>query len=144
MKKLILGLIATVLLSAGSYAQSKATIESIENQEEYKKLSETEQRLVNYLDAAIAALKGYNLNGPVKQTHVVSISLDTKNSKLTNNLILSEVSEPTTPSESAQSCTFCNMLSGRVCYRKIATRLQNGTVVVTVEQVGDCVKLTWE
>ncbi|MBS7786101.1 hypothetical protein KIH23_02230 [Flavobacterium sp. CYK-55] len=143
MKKLILGLIATVFISTGCFAQSKATIESIESQEEFNKLSESDQKLVNYLDAAIASLKGMNLNGNTKQHYVASISIDLKNSKLSNNIIVSEVSEPT-QTDSAQSCTFCSTLAGRVCYKKIQTRLQNGTVVVTVEQVGDCIKLSWD
>lgn len=143
MKKLILGLITAVLFSFGCHAQSKTTIESVESQQEYSKLSESDQKLVNYLDAAIAALKGMNLNGATKQHYVASISIDLKNSKLSNNIIVSEVSEPT-QTDSAQSCTFCGAVSGRVCYKKIQTSLQNGTVVVTVEQIGDCIRLTWD
>lgn len=141
MKKLFLGLVATILFSTVGHAQQKVTLQSTITAEEYKTMDDVDKKLINYIDASIGALKGLNLNGKPALKYVATISISEKDSKLDNNVVLSESEGGDT--SSAQSCSICDFGSGLRCYRKIRTQLGNGPVVITVELVGDCAQLTW-
>ena len=146
MKKLFLGLIATVLLSTNSYGQKKVTLNSTVTEEEYKQLDALDKKLVNYIDAGVFALKGLNLNEKQKTKYVVTINIDAKSGALENNIVLAEP-EANSPFgsdlPSAQSCKICGVGSGMMCYRLIKSRLGNGPIIVQLELVSDCIVVTW-
>jgi|GEM_PF-2259554 len=141
MKKLFLGLVATILFSTVGHAQQKVTLQSTIAEEEYKSMDVVDQKLINYIDASIGALYGLNLNGKPTVRYAATISISEKDSKLDNNVVLAESEGGDT--SSAQSCMICSFGSGMKCFRKIRSQLGNGPVVITVELVGDCVQLTW-
>lgn len=146
MKKLFLGLIATVLLSNFSYGQKKVTLNSIVTAEEFKAMDPLDRKIVNYIDAGIFALKGLNLNGEQKAKHVVTINIDTKSGALENNIVLAEPEANSpfgTDLSSVQSCTICGVGSGMICFRMIKSRLSNGPLIVQLELISDCITVSW-
>ena len=147
MKKLFLGVIATVLLSTYSYGQKKVTLSSTVTEDEYQQMDALDKKLVDYIDAGIFALKGLNLNGEQKTKHVVTINLDAKSGALGNNIVIAEP-EANTPFgsdlPSAQSCKICGVGSGMMCYKLIKTRLANGPIIVQLELISDCIVISWD
>lgn len=139
MKKLFLGLIATVLFSTVNYGQEKASIESCVSQKEYAAFNEQEKKVINFIDAGIAALKGMELNGSVSKKYTALINVSAKGGKLENSVIISE----TENLPSIHSCTICNFVSGMICIRKIINDLGNGTITITLQRDGDCYRVTW-
>ena len=140
MKKLFLGLIATVMFSSICHSQEKVVLESSVSQEEFKASSESEKRLLNFIDAGIAALKGLELQGPTEKKYAAIISFSSKDDKLQNSVIISE-SEGELPS--AQSCVVCGTRTAVLCIKRIISSLGNGPLIITLEREGDCYKVSW-
>jgi len=63
MKTFFFSLLATFMFSFVGKAQDDQKIVSIVSLEEYVKMDLVDQKLVNYLDCAISALKGLHLTG---------------------------------------------------------------------------------
>jgi len=142
MKNLFLGLIATVMFCNLSYAQKSLCLKSSVTETEFKEMDEVSRKIASYIDSAVFALEGINLNEKNK-TKIATVSLSLKENKLDNHIIIGD-SDTTTPTENVQSCMICGINSGMACYRRIRTLLSNGTIVVTVEKVSDCIRLTWD
>lgn len=142
MKKLFLGIIATVMITNLSFAQITVCLKSSVTETEFKEMDEVSQKIASYVDSAIFALEGMNLNKNDKNK-VASIRIGLKNSKLDNNILIGDP-DTTTPTENAQSCMICGISSGRLCFRRILTQLNNGPIVITVEKISDCIRLTWD
>ncbi len=142
MKKLFLGLIATVMITNLSFAQKSLCLKSSVTEKEFEEMDAVSQKIASYVDSAIFALEGMSLNKDDKNK-VASIRISLKDSKLDNNILIGDT-ETTTPTENAQSCTICGLQSGRICFKRIVTQLNNGPLVITVEKISDCIKLTWD
>lgn len=142
MKKLVFGLIATIMSVFVGNAQETQKISSGVTLEEYQKLDNVEKRIVDYIDGAVAALQGLHLNKSNNYANYQAIlSMDLKGTDKLSNSIVIAAGEGGTPPESAQSCMVCGYGSALVCIRRIRTVMTNGTIVITVTQVGDCVRL---
>lgn len=140
MKKLLFGFIATIMCATIGTAQNTITLQSSVTEKDYNELSENEQKIVDYIDASVAALKAIALNKSKLKPQAAIISVSSKTGPLENNVVISE-QEPDI--SSAQSCTICGVGSGLICFRKIRTQLENGPVVITAVLVKDCVVISW-
>ena len=146
MKKLIFGLIATVLFSNFSFAQEKMEIGSSVTSEEYKSLDFDYQRLADYLTSAIASLKALEMNGKEYSNYVVDIhfSKDEKN-QFKNSVILAQNDMATsTVSTTAKSCKVCGVRSAYSCLAAIqASNMADDFDVHVHNNGGGCVTLSW-
>lgn len=140
MKKLVLGLFATIMFTTACYSQKTVTLKSSVTEKEYAAMDNTDKKIVNHIDGAIAALKAMNMNEVLKNKQTAIVSLSLSESKLDNSIVIGQ-SEGNT--SSVQSCLICGMSSGITCFKRIRTQLSNGTIIITVELVGECVQLTW-
>ena len=138
--------IVVLLLTANLSVGQESKMVSVVTTEEYKSLDETEKRLADYVNGAVASLKALKLNKSTnyaKYEASISISLNSKD-KLSNNIAVGESDGP--PVANAQSCTICGVGSARNCFKRIRTVLANGQpLVITVIETngGDCYQITW-
>lgn len=142
MKKLLFILITTTFLSVVSHAQSKLTMASAVTDTEFKEMDEYEKTLTSYVDAAIFALQGLNLQKEYKAV-AATIRLK-KDDKVFRGSITIDETPSEFPVEQAQSCTICGLYSGRVCFQKVVEHMQNGTIIIRVEKVSDCYVVSWD
>ncbi len=142
MKKLLFIFFAVLTAYVSNAQETK--INSLVTKTEYQSMDNVEKQLSDYVDAAVASLKGLKLNGSTlynKYQASLSISTNGKD-KLSNNIAIGE--SDNTPVNNAQSCAICGVGSARTCFKRIRVALQNGPVVITVsESTGDCVVLAW-
>lgn len=145
MKKLIFGLIATVMFSSVSFGQNKMTISSSVTTEEYKSLDQNDQRLSDYLSGAIASLNAMELNGVKYQNYEATIhfSKDSKDT-LKNGIIVSLIETNNLAGKRA-SCQVCGMSSAISCIKKIKAAFagQNDYDIHVHNDGGGCVTLSW-
>lgn len=141
MKKILL-LFVALLCAQLSSAQYK--FPNHVTADEYKSLSDTEKRLVDYINGAESALRALKVNGSkAYDGYAATLSLNLKGDKLSNFIAVGTAE----PNANRQSCIICGLGSGVQCFRRIYETLQNGqTLVVTVVLVegGDCAKVTWD
>jgi hypothetical protein len=118
---------------------------SIVTEDEYNNATEFEKRMINQIDAAIAALDVLNNNKDNSNlSAIVSISKNVNNN-FSNAIIISKNEKSQEEILVSGSCTVCGVRSAYSCLKKLeadsslgddfdvhVTRLDNG-----------CVKLTW-
>lgn len=143
MKKIVFGLLALVCFNWSSLAQtSKVTVSSTVEDVEYKSLDTNDQRLVDYINAAVGGLKGLSLNSNTHGIYesVIHFSLD-ENNVLGNVITLSM--EKTNPAKS--SCKVCGISSALSCVKKIkSAHVGDGEYDIHVTVTNDdCVILSW-
>jgi hypothetical protein len=124
MKKLVFGLIATVMITCLSFGQNKVALESSVTMKEYESSDQSIQRMADLLNSGFGSLKGLVLNGNSNNNYeaIVMFSLDSK-AKTSNSLILAP-KETQTEFTSRGSCVACGISSGISCYKKIKAYME--------------------
>ena len=145
MKKLVFGLIATVMISSVSFAQNKMTISSSVTTEEYKSLDQNDQRLSDYLSGAIASLNAMELNGIKYQNYEATIHFNEDSKDALKNGIIVSFIETNNISENKGSCQVCGMSSAISCIKKIKKAFagQDDSDIHVHNDGGGCVTLSW-
>ena len=124
MKKLVFGLIATILFANLSFGQNKTILESSVSMEEYKNSDASIQRMSDLVNSGFGSLKGLTLNGNANSDYeavvIFSLDLETKSS---NSLVLAP-KETDTSFKSRGSCVACGIRTGIACYHQIKDFLE--------------------
>jgi hypothetical protein len=118
---------------------------SIVTEEEYNSASEFNKKMINQIDASIAALDVLKLNSDnLDLNAIVSISKDLNN-KFSNAIIISKIEKNQEDVIVAGSCNVCGVRSAYSCLKMInADDSLGDTFDVTVTRLNNgCVKLTW-
>ena len=144
MKKLIFGLIATVMITGLSFGQEKMTINSSVTSEEYKTLSTDDQRLADYLTSAIALLNALELNGQKYANYDVDIHFSKDEKNIIMNTVILSQNEGVNKSAKG-SCQVCGIRSAYKCLDKIKAAFagQDDYDIHVHNDGNGCVTLSW-
>jgi hypothetical protein len=118
---------------------------SIVTEDEYNNATEFEKRMINQIDAAIAALDVLNKNKDNSNlSAIVSISKNVKNN-FSNAIIISKIENNKEEITFSGSCSVCGVRSAYSCLKKLEAddSLGNTFDVHVTRQSNGCVSLTW-
>lgn len=119
---------------------------SLATEEEYNQASDFEKRMINQIDASIAALDVLKDNEDNKDlVAIVSISKN-KDDKFRNVIILSKVDKGEQPDELLSgSCKMCGIINASGCLKKIQddNSLSNEFDVLVKRLDDGCVAVSW-
>lgn len=119
---------------------------SVATEEEYNKASDFGKRMINQIDASIAALDVLKDNEDNKDlVAIVSISKN-KNDKFRNAILISKIDEGDQPDNVLHgSCKVCGIRSAYACLEKIENDDSLGNEFdVHVKRLGNgCIAVSW-
>ena len=144
MKKLVFGLIATIMLSSVSFGQTELKVNNLVANEEYKSSDSSDQRLFDYLNAASASLQALEMNSKDFSNYeaVVHFNNDEK-AALSNSIVVSSIESAAKASHG--SCQVCGLSSAYSCVKKIKAAFagQDDFDIHVHNDGGGCATLSW-
>lgn len=143
MKKLIFGLLATVLFGNLSFAQEKVV--NIVTKEEYKTLDKETQRLTDYINSAVASLYALENNGKAYSNYSADVHFSTNENDAFKNTIIVSIDESAGKKTNKGSCQICGVSSAYSCVKKIKSAFagQSDYDLHVHNDGNGCVTVSW-